>query len=499
MIEVKDVESTGFYKISTRLLMQEALRKGYSITYFPSSPSTQSGVTRCVKDGNELFFRSTCAAITPSYGVFAAENKVLTYSLLSGGNVNTPEIVSLKLGDSTDDAEHMLARFKTVVVKPVDTNHGDGITVGVKTKQELEAAIAFARKAGIKGNDADIIVQQQVEGDEYRFLVVEGKVIAVASRKPPCVTGDGTSTIGQLIEEKNKDPRRGEGHRSELTRIDFEDVTHHRGEEFLNLVPGAGEEVQVLDTSNLSRGGEAIDFTAVASPALKKMAVRAAQCTFLGVAGVDIMTKDITSSETNDSYVIEVNLTPGIRMHQFPSQGKPINVAKTIFAAIEKTARPVGKEIKHIGRSETVTLPGLSDKSIPARIDTGATISAIWASQISESDKGLSFVLFDKSSEHYSGQTISFSDYSKRAVSSSMGHTQMRYQVKMLVVLGGRRIKASFTLADRSSQVYPILVGRNILRNKFIVDVAKGKSDILKEKRKRSELNSLLDRESEII
>lgn len=490
MIEVKTEQDILKYKITTRLLMKEALLKGYELTYFPSSPETMSGITRCTKDDRELFFKSTMGAGTASFGVFAAENKVLTHSLLSMNGIPVPATAVYSYIDTT--YEHLLSllkEYKKVVVKPVDTNHGDGISVGVQTIEDLKRSVEYARSAG--GMTNDVIIQQQVFGDEYRFLVVDGKVIAVASRRPPYVTGDGVQTVEQLIVEKNKDPRRGDGHVSELTKISLEDVTQHRGADFLNIIVDKGAAIDVLDTSNLSRGGEAIDYTDIASPRLKKLAVEAADRCFLGVAGVDIMTEDITAETLDNSYVIEVNLTPGIRMHEYPSEGNRRPVAKIIFEAFEKTSQPIHSKVVLIGRSEPLSLPENGLKKIPARIDTGATLSAIWASSIEETNEGLSFTFFDKESEFYTGEKIVVSEYSKRAIASSMGHTQIRFTVTLLVVLHGRRIRAKITLADRSTQVYPILVGRNILRNKFVVNVAIGKPLKKKEKARRTELDSI--------
>lgn len=493
MIEIKNEQDIQKYQISTRLLMKVALEKGYQLSYFPSSSTTLSGITRCVKDKRELFFKSTVSALTPSYGVFAAENKALTYSLLSMNNVPTPTTMVIAPEDSIDAALSFLNTFQRVVVKPVDTNHGDGITVGVKNKADLRKSIAYARAAG--GKEPDIIVQQQVDGNEYRFLVVNSKVIAVASRRPPYVVGDGKLTVEQLIHEKNQDPRRGEGHTTILTKISLDDVIQHRSKDFLSSIPEIDEVVEVLDTSNLSRGGESVDFTDIASPALKGLAVEAAERCFAGVAGVDIMTKDITAKNTDESNVIEINLSPGIRMHEFPTEGKTRNVAQKIFEAFEKTSRPIDGRTTSIGRSESIRLPEIGIKKIPARIDTGATISSIWASSIEETAEGLSFTLFDKGSEYYTGEKILVKDYGKRAVSSSMGHTQLRFTATFLIVLHGRRIRAKLTLADRSTQTYPILIGRNILRNKFIVNVATGKPLITKEKDRRNELDMLTNGE----
>lgn len=422
--------------------------------------------------------------LTSSLGVFAAENKCLTYSILAGHGINVPDYRAM-LSDAAVPVEAftMLKRHAELVVKPAQTNHGDGITVGVNSVKRLQEAVEYAKRY-CKLED-DIIIQQQVYGKEYRFLVVDGKTIAVAHRRPPRVIGDGESTVLELIEQANLDPRRGDGHSSILTKISLDDVVHFAGKNLLTRIPDDGEVLEVLATSNLSRGGEAVDCTDIASKELMDMAAKAAQSCFLGVAGVDIMTSDITTSDISDSYVIEVNLTPGIRMHQYPSEGTPRDVARKIFKAIERTAAPIGRPRTHVGRADKVRLPELHDSTIPARIDSGAAISSLWASNVRETEQGLEFSLFDVKHPMYTGERHVAKDYTTHIVSSSMGQVQTRYKIKLTVVLKGRRLQASFTLADRSTQAYPILVGRNILRNKYIVDVAVGFLDKKAEREQR--------------
>ena len=382
----------------------------------------------------------------------------------------------------SEEVRLFLERHERLVVKPAMTNHGDGVTVDVRDEAGLVRALKFAYEAS--GWQSDILVQQMVFGQEYRFLVLHDKVLAVAYRRPPFVVGDGHSTIRELIERKNADPLRGEAHMSALTRISLDEVRNSNIDGFLDRVPKKRQEVEVLKTSNLSRGGEAVDVTDEVSPELKKMAIQAAHACSLGVAGVDIVTDNITSG-SKDSYVLEVNVSPGIRMHQFPSVGKKRNVAKTLFRAIEKTAHPVGKKMATIGRVEKVSLPDFVDESFRARIDTGATVSSLWASDIRADEDGLHCKLFGEGYPLFTGKELHFSEYSMRPVRSSNGHEELRYQVVMTVRIKNRKIKAKVTLADRSGQIYPMLVGRNILRNKFIVNVANGGIDIAGERIRR--------------
>ena len=294
--------------ITTRLLVQEALQKCYEVVFIKGTPSGNSGIVRCVKNDKEILFKSLNTALTPSYAVFAAEDKYQTYNLLKCADLPTPETVVITPSDGYESASALkiLKQAKEVVVKPVATNHGDGITVGVKTKEELYKAVDYAHKT--ENSKTDVIVQEMVYGKEYRFLVLQNKVIAVAHRVPPSVKGDGLLSISKLIDIKNKDPRRGTGHKAELTLIDKSVVAEVFGRKYLDIIPEDGVEMPVLKTSNLSQGGESVDCTDIVSDEVKKIAVRAAQITGLGIAGVDVITTDIENASADNSWVIEVNV-----------------------------------------------------------------------------------------------------------------------------------------------------------------------------------------------
>lgn len=143
------------------------------------------------------------------------------------------------------------------------------------------------------------------------------------------------------------------------------------------------------------------------------------------------------------------------------------------------------KQKKLIGRAEKVSFPDFGIEYVPARVDTGAKTSSIWATDIQEHDGVVSFKLLGKSSPLYSGVVHSTAGFEKTVVASSIGEPQERYKVRILVKLKGKKIRAQFTLADRSQQTYPVLVGRNVLRGKFVVDVQDGKP-LYKEERQRS-------------
>jgi len=147
-----------------------------------------------------------------------------------------------------------------------------------------------------------------------------------------------------------------------------------------------------------------------------------------------------------------------------------------------------------IGRAERVILPDHGEHLVPAKVDSGADVSSIWASDVVVRDGCLEFVLFDKNSEYYTGHVIRINEanYRQTRVASSFGHKELRYAVKMRISIFGRVINATFTLADRSQKTYPILLGRRLLKNKFLVDVSKGQPLLAEEKVKRSALSVAL-------
>lgn len=132
------------------------------------------------------------------------------------------------------------------------------------------------------------------------------------------------------------------------------------------------------------------------------------------------------------------------------------------------------KTKKVIGRAERVSFPELGFAAVPARIDTGAKTSAIWASSVERHGDHLQVVFFGEGSEQYTGQTVAFDSFEEIIVASSNGQAEKRYKVRLLVKIAGKKVRAGFTLADRSTQVYPVLIGRNVLTGKFLVDVKKG-------------------------
>ena len=220
------------------------------------------------------------------------------------------------------------------MIKPLDGNHGRGVTTGLMTDAEVEAAFAEAARHGRR-----VMVEEQLPGRDHRVLVVDGQVVAVAERAPPTVVGDGVGTVAELVAGVNADPRRGEGHEAVLTRIRLDgapalDILARQGLS-PDAVPESGRTVVLRSAANLSAGGVAIDRTAEIHPDNAAIARRAALAIGLDVAGIDLLAPDIGRSvrETGGG-VVEVNAAPGLRMHLAPSEGQARDVAQPIIASL---------------------------------------------------------------------------------------------------------------------------------------------------------------------
>jgi cyanophycin synthetase len=246
-----------------------------------------------------------------------------------------------------------------VVVKPYNGNHGRGVSLDLRDPAHVREAFHKARE-----HSRAVVVEQFVTGRDYRMLVVDGRLIAVAERVPGHVVGDGIHTIEELVEITNRDPRRGIGHEKVLTRLELD----HQAERCLRArglmpasVPEATEVVRLRLTGNLSTGGTAIDVTDVVHPDNAEMAVRAIRAIGLDVGGVDFISPDIAESYREvGGAICEVNAAPGFRMHVAPSEGKPRDVAGPVMDMLFPTGSPT--------RIPIATITGTNGKTTTARM-----------------------------------------------------------------------------------------------------------------------------------
>lgn len=274
--------------------------------------------------------QATITGRTSQIATRIASNKQLTRELLEQAGIPVPkgEVVY-----SVEAALRAAARLAgPVVIKPADANQGKGVSIRVTGQAAITQAFNQARQFS-----SNVIVEQFIEGADYRVLIVDGKMVAASHREPPYVIGDGKSTIAMLISVLNQDPKRGEGHSNSLTRITADlhtEVCLQQQGMSLESVPLAGQRVILRENANLSTGGSARDVTAQMHPHIVKMCEWAAKQIGLDVAGVDLMCQDISLPLTQQGAIVEVNAAPGLRMHEMPSHGSPRAVGKAIVQSL---------------------------------------------------------------------------------------------------------------------------------------------------------------------
>ncbi len=274
--------------------------------------------------------RATVTSETSLIGAEMARDKDEAAATLERAGLPVP---GWRLATSVADAlAHARALGYPVVIKPVDGHHGRGVTLGIS--DDDGAAAAFGR-AVASSRRRQAIVQRQVSGRDHRLLVIGGRLAACAERVPAGVVGDGTSTIAALVDRENADPRRGEGHALELTRIRIDTAAQAvLAAQGLTQddVPAAGRLVELASGANLSTGGTSIDRTDEVHPSVASMAELAARVVGLDVAGIDLVTTDIGRplADTGGA-IIELNAGPGFRMHTRPTVGRGRNVGGAVL------------------------------------------------------------------------------------------------------------------------------------------------------------------------
>jgi cyanophycin synthetase len=311
---------------TTQALVDEAARRGIPVTRLNEQSLVQLGL------GSRQ--RRLRASVTGQTALIAAElagNKDEARRLLAEAGLPVPRGVTVATASDAVREAHRL-RFP-VVLKPLDGNHGRGVTTAIGDDQAVEAAFTSARQFSRR-----VIVERHLPGNDHRILVVDGKMVAVAERVPARVIGDGVHAIEQLIFLLNADPRRGFGHEKVLTRIAIDApliALLARTGRTPASVPGPGEVVQLRDTANLSSGGTAIDRTDDIHPDNVMIAEQAAMAIGLDIAGIDFLSPDISRpvNETGGG-IVEINAAPGFRMHLEPSEGPPRDVARPVIASL---------------------------------------------------------------------------------------------------------------------------------------------------------------------
>ncbi|MES2284951.1 MAG: cyanophycin synthetase [Bacteroidota bacterium] len=349
MREIREQDRLG---PSTGSIVDEAVARDIPFIRINSASLIQLGYGK-----NQVRFRATMTDHTSSIAVDIASNKDETKRMLSDAAIPVAKGVCIAYAEDVVDAVKKIGF--PLVFKPLDGNHGKGASINVKTIEEAHAAYEHAKKYSRK-----IIVEKFITGFDFRILVINNKFIAAALREPAHVIGDGVSTIQQLIDTENKDPRRGYGHENVLTEIsiDRETIEQLSKKNYtVETVLAKKELCYLKGTANLSTGGTSTDITDIVHPHNIFIFERISRIIGLDICGIDIMGTNLNEPlETTGAVVLEVNAAPGFRMHLAPAKGLPRNVAAPVIDMLY----PTGKSC----RIPIIAITGTNGKTTTTRL-----------------------------------------------------------------------------------------------------------------------------------
>lgn len=337
---------------STASLVDEAESRGI--------PYIRLNDQSLIQLGYGVFQKRIQATITGNTNMIAVDiagNKHATKKLLGDMGVPVPRGFRIREFDELERTIKLIGY--PVVIKPLDGNHGKGATVGIKSIEAAQTAFERAQEYS-----RWVIVEQQLDGADFRALVVNNRLIAVAERRPAHIVGDGKNTIQTLIDMTNADPRRGYGHEKVLTAIDIDGQTRRciaSAGYTLESIPGKGEVLYLKTTANISTGGTAIDRTDEVHPHNAFLFERIARIIGLDVAGIDVIAPNLSERlSENGGGIIEVNAAPGFRMHLAPSEGIGRNVAEHVIDMLYPRGAP--------SRIPIISITGTNGKTTATRL-----------------------------------------------------------------------------------------------------------------------------------
>ena len=337
---------------STYAIVEEARRRDIPVRRLNSRSLVQLGLGK-----NLRRIQATMADSTSAIAVEIAQNKDETKRVLGAIGLPVPfGGVARSEREAVDIARDI---GFPVILKPLDASQGRGISPRLDDEDAIRAAWPEAQAIS-----PTVVIERYSEGTDHRVLVVNGKVVAVAERVPARVIGDGSRSIRELIEIENRDPRRGIGHTKILTWLPLDDTTEAYLAESgrtLEAVPRQREVVLLRSTANLSTGGTSLDRTDEIHPDNATACEMAAGAVGLDVAGIDVITRDISVPfRDNGAVIIEVNAAPGIRMHTHPAAGTARNVAAPILDMLYPPGTPTTIPV--------IAITGTNGKTTTARL-----------------------------------------------------------------------------------------------------------------------------------
>lgn len=335
---------------TTAALVEAAERRGIPVRRLNSD--------NLVRLGYGCRMRKIEAALsdrTSHLGVEIAGDKDLTRKLLQDSAIPVPDGHIVRDCDQAIKVARQLGY--PVVVKPLDANHGRGVSVDVRDDDQVIRAFSTARE-----HSSRIVIEEMFHGRDFRVLVVNGQMTAASERVPAHVIGDGVHTIAELIEIENMNPLRGDSHEKPLTKLCADKARTVLARKGLSItsLPEKDTVVTLAETANISTGGVARDVTEQVHGSVRLICERAARVIGLDIAGIDLTTPDITQPIPDHAGIIEVNAGPGLRMHHYPTQGMARDAAGSIIDMLFPNGDP--------GRIPTVAITGTNGKTTVARM-----------------------------------------------------------------------------------------------------------------------------------
>jgi glutamate--cysteine ligase len=306
-------------ELSTQLLLRETVKRGVSFEIL----DRKENFIRFSQNGNIQYVKQATKTSLDNYAsILAMENKQVTKKILDEAGIRIPK--------GLEYTEHEKAKLdfaffagKPIVIKPNQTNFGIGITIlkENKGKEVYDRAVDIAFE-----HDSTILIEEFIEGREFRFFVIGNEVAGILHRVPANVTGNGTLTISELVHLKNQDPLRGKGYHTPLEKIqtgEAEAMFLALQQKDFDYIPADGEIVYLRENSNISTGGDSIDFTDDIPDSYKQIAIKAAKVLNVKITGLDMIIKDYKQNASPDNYaIIELNFNPAIHIHCHPYKGK---------------------------------------------------------------------------------------------------------------------------------------------------------------------------------
>ena len=317
-------------ELSTQILMKESIKRGITVNVVDRSENFIS-----LKKGEKIEYvkQATKTSKDTYVSVLIMENKTVTKKVLAEKGVKVPKGEEF---NNIEDAKIKARNYinKPIVIKPKSTNFGIGINIfpeGTNLEDIIHAfEIAFK-------NDNTVLIEEFIKGKEYRFLVINDEVVGILHRVPANVIGDGEKSITELVEVKNQDPLRGKGYVTPLEKIRLEENAElflkQQGKNF-DYIPKKDEIIYLRENSNISTGGDSVDYTDDIPQKFKDIAVNAAKAAGAKICGVDMMLEDYSDENTNYA-IIELNFNPAIHIHSYPYKGKERKIATHVLKLLE--------------------------------------------------------------------------------------------------------------------------------------------------------------------